>query len=305
MKAKQSAVAAVRFNKTRIQKTADERVYNLIQFIILLLAVGACLIPMIHIVGISLSPQRMAMRGIDYFWPSKMSTEAYGAVFKSRNLMRGVLNSGIITVSGTVIAMLLTSTFAYGLSVKNLPGRKFLNIYILITMIFNASLVPLYIAVKTLGLLNTFMAVILPTAINPFWCLIMRNFFESIPAELSESAYIDGASEQQIYAQVVLPLSKPALAAFTLFYAVMYWNSFFHAVMFLSDLEKWPIQVWLRQLITSISGAVEERNMEENVVAPATVQMAVVVVAMVPILLVYPFLQKHFAKGVMLGAVKG
>jgi putative aldouronate transport system permease protein len=283
----------------------DERIYIAIQTVVISIFVIACVVPFIHIIGVSLSPQRLAMKGVDYFWPPQMSLEAYGAVVKSANLMRGVVNSTIITVFGTAIAMVLTSTFAYGLSVRGLPGRRLLTLYVLVTMVFHASLVPLYIAIKTLGLLNTFPAVILPLAINPFWCLIMRNFFEAIPQELSESAYIDGASEQQIYARVVLPLSMPAVAAFTLFYSVMYWNSFFHALMFLSDLDKWPVQVWLRQLISSISGAVEERNMEEGVVAPVTVQMAVVLVAMGPILLVYPFLQKHFAKGVMLGAVKG
>jgi putative aldouronate transport system permease protein len=263
-------------------------------------------LPFIHIIGISIAAPEATQRGIDFFWPRALSLEAYRQVFAAPNIVRGFYNSLIYTVAGTSVAMLLTATLSYGLSIRQLPAHRFFNLLVVFTMVFNAGLIPLYLVVRALGLLNSYWSVIFATAINPFFAIILRNFFENIPKELHESAYIDGASEPRILSSVILPLSTPALAAITLFYAVSRWNSFFQALMFINDSAKWPIQVWLRQMLELEPVTVVGQDPGQFVdMAPQSVRMAVVIAAMVPIVMVYPFLQKHFAKGIMLGAVKG
>jgi putative aldouronate transport system permease protein len=174
-------------------------------------------------------------------------------------------------------------------------------------MLFSAGMIPTYMIVKATGLLNTWWALIIPVAISPFNLIIMRQFFMGIPEELKEAAIIDGANDIQIFTKVILPLSKPALAAFGLFYAVGHWNSYFTGVLYLNDPAKWPIQVILRQIVivNEPNAALGAHEMMESLPPPETVQMAAILLATIPILIVYPFLQKHFAKGVMLGSVKG
>jgi ABC-type glycerol-3-phosphate transport system permease component len=173
-------------------------------------------------------------------------------------------------------------------------------------MLFPPGIIPLYLVVRSMGLLNTLWSLMLPLGIDAYFCILMRNFYESLPDELFESAEIEGAAEWQVYWRIALPLSKAGLAAITLFYAVLNWNSFFHAMMFISKQDLWPIQIWLQNLInTSYLQGFSSEASGFNEVAPKAVQMAVVMVSMVPILLIYPFLQKHFSKGILLGSVKG
>lgn len=297
-----------RRRRATLQPTSADLLYDAVRLLVLALFTTACVLPFIHVVGVSLMPQREALRSTAIIWPRTIELQAYRVIFRSRNILRGIRNSVYYTVAGTTVSLLLTSTFAYGLSKERLPGSRFLNAAVVFTMMFSGGLIPLYLLVRTIGLLNTYASVIFTLAINPFWCILMRNFFESLPAELFESAEMEGASEWTVYYRIAVPLSKAAMAAFTLFYAVRFWNEFFHAMMFITDTSKWPIQVWLREMIVNASqvGLTRaEADLEETVRAPATMQMAIVVVATVPILLVYPFLQKHFAKGVMLGSVKG
>lgn len=290
----------------RLRPTSDERVYRLVQTVFVGSFTVVIVLPFIHIIGISMASPEATTRGIDFFWPSALSLEAYRQVFSAPNIVRGFYNSLIYTVAGTAVAMGLTATLSYGLSIRQLPAHRFFNLLVVFIMVFNAGLIPLYLVVRSLGLLNTYWSVILATAINPFFAIILRNFFENIPKELHESAYIDGASEPRILSSVIVPLSTPALAAITLFYAVSRWNGFFQALMFINDSAKWPIQVWLRQMLELEPVTVVGQDPGQFVdMAPQSVRMAVVIAAMIPIVMVYPFLQKHFAKGIMLGAVKG
>jgi putative aldouronate transport system permease protein len=281
--------------------------YDAVKWLLVVSFTLVCVLPFVHVLGISLMTQKEALRGADRLWPVEgLTLQAYRTIFATRNIARGLINSVYITALGTAISMVLTTTFAYGLASRTLPGNRMLNFLVFIAIVFKGGIVPLYIVVKTLGLLNTYWSLVLPLAMNPFWVILMRNFFESLPSDLFESARLDGAPEMTVYARIVLPLSKAALAAISLFYAVFNWNAFFNALMFITDAGKWPIQVWLQQLISdqSMTGMSAEAGAFEDVM-PVTMRMAVVVVATVPILLLYPFLQKHFAKGVMLGAVKG
>jgi putative aldouronate transport system permease protein len=293
-------------SKAKVLRTNDERVFDVVKTLFVGLFTLFVVIPIVHIIGVAFAAPSATARGITFYWPSELSLGAFERVLQTPTLVTGLRNSFVITVGGTALAMALTTTLAYGLSVAKLPGVRFFNLLVVFTMVFNAGLIPLYLVVRSLGLLNTQLSVITVLAINPFFAIILRNFFETIPKEMHESAYMDGASEPRILWSIMLPLATPALAAITLFYAVMYWNSFFQALMFITESDLWPIQVWLRELLNdSASGMVGQQALQQERIAAASLRMAVVLFAMLPIVMVYPFLQKHFAKGIMLGAVKG
>ncbi|WP_270166743.1 carbohydrate ABC transporter permease [Paenibacillus sp. SYP-B4298] len=239
-------------------------------------------------------------------WPKDFSLEAYIYIFSADTFTRSLLVSVYITVVGTLIQLCLTSLMAYAVSHKQLPGRQVVLLMVLFTMLFSGGMIPTYFVVKSTGLLDTLWALMIPNAISAFYLIILKNFFQAIPEELKESAKIDGSHEVGIFFRIVLPLSLPAMAAFGLFYAVGIWNQYFSAILYISDASKWPVQVILRQVVIMASGAIGDSTEVEQVVYYSnSIKMAVIVVSTVPILLVYPFLQKHFAKGVLLGSVKG
>ena len=213
-----------------------------------------------------------------------------------------------ITLLGTCISLIFTSLTAYALAHKPLLGRHVVLFMVLFTMLFNGGMIPTYFVVKSLGLLNTLWALMIPNAISAFYLLVLKSFFQRIPEELRESARIDGSHELGVLFRIVIPLSLPAMAAFGLFYAVGIWNQYFAAILYINDNTKWPVQVILRQILRVASGGTGEGQeivREGHVNVANALKMAVIVIATVPILLVYPFLQKHFAKGVLLGSVKG
>ena len=200
----------------------------------------------------------------------------------------------------------MTSLMAYSLSHKHLPGRNLVILMVLFTMLFSGGMIPTYFVVKSTGLLNSLAALIIPSAISAFNLIILKNFFQSIPEELKESARIDGSHELGLLFKIVMPLSLPALATFALFYAVGIWNQYFNAILYLTDASKYPVQVILRQVIILTQGTIGDTSEIEAVTYYGnSIKMAVIVIATVPIMIVYPFLQKHFAKGVLLGSVKG
>jgi ABC-type glycerol-3-phosphate transport system permease component len=203
--------------------------------------------------------------------------------------------------------MAFTISLAYGLSKPGVPGAKAVLVLVLGTLLFSPGLIPSYLLVKNLGMIDTFRSLVAPGLIGAFYLVILRQFFMGIPKELLESARIDGASDWQVLWRIILPLSKPALAVVALFYGVDAWNSFFNAILYLNDASKWPIQLVLRQYVLQGSSLASAVTLDPNQPPPPsqTVQMAVVVLATVPILIVYPFLQKYFAKGVLTGAIKG
>lgn len=265
------------------------------------------LLPFIYVIaGSFTSQEELTMKGIVLI-PSQPTLDAYEVIFSSRMIFSGILSSVIITGVGTLIAIVLTVTTAYPLSKKHLMGRSLIQRMVVFTLLFNAGLIPTYMVIRGLGMIDTYWSLWLPGAINAFNLILMRNFFQQIPPELEESALIDGANEVISLIKIVVPLSLPAIATFTLFYAVMHWNGYFTSIMYINSPEKWPIQVWLRQIVILSQGNFADGVDPElySDVPGETVKLAVIVVATLPILTVYPFLQRYFVKGVMMGSVKG
>ena len=245
-----------------------------------------------------------------FFIPQDVSLGAYQYIFSSNKILRGFGNSLLITAAGTAINLFFTVTMAYALSKTRLRGRNFFLNMVIFSMFFSGGMIPGYIVVANiLNLKNTFWSVLLPGAISAYNLMIVKNFFQGIPQELEESASIDGCTDLGILWKIVLPLSLPVLATFGLFYAVGHWNAYFGAMIYMkSAKEKWPLQVLLRELIIMSNGTAGDlNNMADDFVQPPeqSIKMAVIVVSTVPIMLVYPFLQKYFVKGVMVGALKG
>lgn len=244
-----------------------------------------------------------------YLIPTSFDLKSFKAIFDGGKLLQSFSISVFVTVVGTLLSMIITTCGAYGLSKKTLPGRKFLLIGILFTMFFNGGLIPYYLNIRSLGLTNNLLVLMLPSAVNTFYLIIMINYFKSIPKSLEESANIDGASKIRTLFNILIPISKPTIAAITLFYAVDRWNSWWDALLFLSDEKKYPMQLFLREILndatrlaTDSQAASMTSVMQE--VTPDGIKMATVIVTMIPIMILYPYLQKHFAAGVMMGSVK-
>lgn len=291
-----------------IKRTLGERVADGLNIALLIIIAGLMLLPFIHIFSVSFSSLQDVLQKKFILWPTNWAVDSYKAIFASDSFIRSIFVTIYITVVGTAVSLILTSTMAYGLTRKVL-GQRVILLMVIFTILFNAGMIPVYLVVKETGLMNTLWALIIPSAISSFNLIVIRQFFLSIPNELSEAALIDGASEIRTFWSIILPLSKPALATFGLFYAVGHWNKYFEGILYLNDAAKWPIQVVLRQIVimneaTSALGS-DVMLQLENQPPPVTIQMAAILVATLPILLVYPFLQKHFAKGVMIGSVKG
>ncbi|CAM3288741.1 carbohydrate ABC transporter permease [Paenibacillus lupini] len=287
-------------------RTLGSRLFGIVNFTLLAIFSLATVLPFIHVVAGSLTTSaEMAVKKFIIF-PTDISFEAYRFVFSTNTIFRSIAVSIGITLIGTAFSMLVTSMMAYGLSRKDLDGRKGLMFMVVFTMLFNGGLIPTFLVVKELHLIDTYAALILPLTISAFNMIILRNFFQNIPEGLEESAKIDGCSDFGILFRIVLPLSMPAIATISLFYAVTYWNTYLNAILYLNDSKMWPIQVLLRQIVVLASGFDYSSSLDGAVPPPdQAVKMAVIVVATLPILAVYPFLQKHFAKGALLGSIKG
>lgn len=275
--------------------------------IILFLLAAVMVVPFIYVIMVSFTDGTVYEAGKLILWPEKWSLEAYELVLSGSGFGNALKATLFITLIGTPMNVLFNAGLAYMLSKKDLPGRTIINKLVMFTMLFGAGMIPNYINMSDLGLLNTWWASILPGACGAYTVMVMRSFFEGLPAELEEAAKIDGCSTIRIFGIIVLPLSKAMLATFTLFAAVSYWNTYFSAVMYLTRTDMYPLQVYLQKIVLSanISDVIDMSSDLINTVPTEIMKMATVVVAVVPILCVYPFLQKHFAKGVMVGAVKG
>jgi putative aldouronate transport system permease protein len=288
-------------------KSISSRALDAVNYTLLAVVAVLMLFPFLYVIAVSFSSYKDYMQSDFMLIPKEWVLDAYQFIFASKSFIRSLWVTVLITVVGTLVNLGFTSTFAYVLA-RPVFGRKFVTFLVLFTMLFNAGMIPTYLVVKETGLLDSVWALILPVAIAPFYLIVMRQFFQSIPSELHEAATIDGANDLQSFWRIIVPLSKPSLAAFGLFYAVMHWNNYFSAILYMNDQRWWPIQVILRQIVVvneaqnTLSGG---QILLENAPPAETIQMAAILVATVPILIVYPFLQKHFAKGVMLGSVKG
>ncbi|NUR89690.1 MAG: carbohydrate ABC transporter permease [Nonomuraea sp.] len=239
--------------------------------------------------------------------PSGWSLSAYTTIFKGGIVQRSLIISILTTLVGTALSLIVTATLAYGLTkTRQVPGVRLALYLVLLTMIFSAGIIPNYLVVKAFGMIDSYWSLIIPVLASAFNVVVMRNFFMQLPRELFEAARIDGAGELSIFVKIVLPLSKAVLAVIGLFYAVSYWNSFFNALLYLNDASKWPIQLVLNSYVLQGNAMSSMNNTEMyNLPSSQSVQMAVVVMATIPILVVYPFLQKYFTKGVLTGAIKG
>ncbi|MGW2286176.1 carbohydrate ABC transporter permease [Streptomyces phaeochromogenes] len=261
-------------------------------------------VPFLVILSTSLaSPEEVVDNGGWVLWPTEPTIQAYRDILDGGIVTHALGVSAGVTVVGTLFSLFCTVTLAYALSRPGVFGGRPVLLLVLFTFLFPPGMIPSFLLVKELGLLDSYGSLIFPVLINVFNLVVLRGFFQSIPDELYEAARLDGAGDWRVLWSVVLPLSKAALAVVGLFYAVAYWNSWFYASLYLES-DHWPLQQVLRTYVVAGSGLTDTATSEGTVNAPQTVQMAVLVIATVPILLVYPFLQKYFTKGVLTGAVK-
>ncbi|MCY8918366.1 carbohydrate ABC transporter permease [Bacillus atrophaeus] len=275
--------------------------------ILFLGGVGAItILPFFYIIAGSFATEAELAQRSFFIFPKTFTLDAYRYVFSTPTFIRSMGVSIFITVVGTAVQLFFTFTMAYPLAKRHVKGRNLLLNLVIFSMLFSGGMIPTYIVVKSLGLLDSYWALILPMAINPFNLIIIKNFFQQLPRELEESAKIDGCSEIGVFWRIALPLSKPVIATFALFYAVGIWNDFFHALLYINDSAKWPLQMVLRQVTILSDLTAANGDMVQNTVPPEQgIKLAVIVIATIPILAVYPFLQKHFAKGILIGSVKG
>lgn len=264
------------------------------------------LAPMWHVAMWSLSDPTKAFGGSFYLLPMGFTLSAYRTVLRNSSIHSAYLNTAFVVAIGTLLNIAMTYLAAYPLSYKGLRGKKFFNYYIYMTMLFSGGLIPFYMVVKNIGLIDSLWSLIIPTACGAYYVFILRNFIKTIPDSLFESARIDGANEFYILTKIVLPLSLPALAVLALMYGVGNWNSWFSCIIFINDNSKYTLQPVLRQILFQMK-AQDFFNQDARISVgqtPEVVKMASVLVATVPILFIYPFFQKYFVKGIMLGAVK-
>jgi len=279
-----------------------ERVVKIGVFAVVLAAV---IYPFLSVLATSLASEPDVIKnGGLVIWPEHPTLNAYRTIFAGGVVTRAIWVSTGITTVGTLLSLAVTIGMAYGLSRRVFAGRFFL-LLALFTLLFTPGIIPNYLAVKQYGLLNTYAALILPVLVSAFNLVILRQFFMNIPSELLDSARIDGANDWDILVKIVIPLSKAVIAVVALFYAVSYWNDFFTALLYLNDSAMWPLQLVLRLYVVQGAPLPSAGDVVENAPPLQSIQMAVVVVAMLPILCVYPFLQRYFTRGVLSGAVKG
>ncbi|GGM69907.1 carbohydrate ABC transporter permease [Dactylosporangium sucinum] len=274
--------------------------------LVLTLCCALVVVPFAGIVATSLSTrEQIVQAGGFVIVPDEITFAAYEALFTGGVVPRAVGVSVFITVVGTVLSLATTTLLAYGLSRPGSLGHRPVLSLVVGALLFTPGIIPGYLTVSSLGLLDTYWAVILPAVVSAFNVVILRAFFMEIPAELVESARIDGAGDWQILTRIVLPLSKAVLSVIGLFYAVGYWNAFFTALLYLNDAGKWPVQLVLRTYVVNQQQLGVDQVGAGNLPPQEALQMAILVISIVPILLVYPFVQRHFTKGVLVGAVKG
>ncbi len=296
--------------KHRVKQTRSDRIFNIVNYTFLILAMIVVLYPLIYVLSASFSTPYAVTSGQVWLYPVDFSLVGYETVFKNQDIVSGYLNSIIITVSGTIVSLIVTVMAAYPLSVRDFKGRNFFMALYTFTMMFSGGLIPSFLWIQQLHLYDTYWALILPSALSVYNMIIARTFFQSsIPYDLYESASLDGCSDIRYMLSIVIPLSKPILAVLVMYYGVGLWNSYFNALIYLSDADKMPLQVVLRNIILQNqidpSTMVDVDAMLKKQGLSELLKYSLIVVSSVPMLILYPFIQKHFVKGVMIGALKG
>lgn len=276
--------------------------------VVLTIACALVVIPFIGILSTSIAPaEQVTDAGGFVLFPREIDLTAYRSILSGGVVTRALLISIFVTGVGTLLSLALTATLAWALSRRGTVANKQMLLLVLVSLLFAPGLIPTYLVVRQFDLIDSLWALILPTAVSAFNVIVVRAFFVNLPEELIDAARIDGASEWQIFRRIALPLSKAVLAVVGLFYGVGYWNAFFNALLYLNDASKWPLQMVLRTYVINGTemGTAEMGQAVEAAPPQTTIQMAILVISIVPIVLVYPFLQRHFTKGVLTGAVKG
>lgn len=287
-------------------RSLSEKIFDTTNIILLGIIALTMLFPFYYMFVVSFATYEEFVNSDMLLMPKTWVLDAYQYILGSKEFIRSLGVTIYVTVVGSLVSVMLTAMMAYALT-RNILGERFYVFLVLFTFVFGAGMIPTYMVVQGTGLMDTLWSLIIPGAISSFNLIVMRQFFMSLPTDLTEAAIIDGANDLQIFGKIILPLSKPALAAFGLFYAVGYWNSYFTALLYLSDPAKWTVQVVLRQMVILNKSDLLDVGIQAGMSQPPpaeTVGMAAILLATIPILIVYPFLQKHFAKGVMLGSVK-
>lgn len=291
--------------KKRRKRMNNVTLGSVLNYFLLSLFVIACVYPFFNVVAYSLSSNRAVLSKEITFYPIELQFDAYKEVMNRSQIWDAMGVTVAVTVMGTGIGLILTIFAAYALSKKKLKGRRWISGLILFTMYFSGGIIPTFMVVKGLGMFDSLTSLYIPSAVNVFNFIVMRTFFNELPKSLEEAAYLDGASDIQILTKVVLPLSIPIIATIGLFYAVYYWNDYFNALLYIQTPEKYTLQLRLRSLLFAEElGATGAEGLGQAVMGES-LKMTCVVVGTMPILLIYPWLQKYFVKGVMLGSVKG
>lgn len=293
-----------------MKQSLMDRIFIISVYCLLIIVMLLVLYPLYFVLIASFSSPQLVLSGDIWLWPKGISWRGYEKLFQNREIMQGYGNTILYTVSGTAINLALTVAAAFPLSRRNFMGRHWISGFMVFTMFFSGGLIPTYLLIKQLGLLNTFWVMVLPGAVSVWNIMLMRTFFQSgLPFELQEAAAIDGCSNLRILLRIVLPLSAPILAVMVLFYSVGHWNAYFNALIYLSDRDKYPLQLILREILiqgeTKDMVDVSEGSLSNSMLDVESIKYAIAIVANLPILILYPFLQKYFNKGVMVGAIKG
>ncbi len=291
------------------KNSIGSRLFDIINIFIMILVIIITLYPFLHVASVSISNIAAVSSGQVTFYPVGIDLDAYKFVLKDPRIATGYKNTILYMAVGTLMQMVVTSISAYALSKKGFTWRNILLMAVTFTMMFNGGMIPNYAIVRSLRMIDTMWAMIIPRLINTWYLLIMKTFFESLPESLSESAYLDGASEFKTFTYIIMPLSVPIFLTITLFYAVGHWNTYFNALLYLNSADKYPLQLVLRNII--IAGQTAMENMSELeeyskiALMARNIRAATIMVATIPIICIYPFIQKYFTQGVMIGAIKG
>ncbi|MEZ0076498.1 carbohydrate ABC transporter permease [Planotetraspora sp. GP83] len=295
--------------REKVREPFRDRVFLVVVTIMLVVILALVLLPLIYIVANSFSSASAVSSGRVTFWPVEFSLHAYEVALSNSQVLRGYYNSLIYAIGGTLISVTLTVAIAYPLSRKNFFGRNVLMTGLIFTMLFSGGLIPTYMVIQDLGMLNTRWALLIPNAIGVWQVIIARTFFaNSIPEDLHEAAMLDGASELRYLRSVVLPLSKPLLAVLALMYVIFQWNTYFDALVYLKDPDLYPLQIVLRNILILNQrnvGATDVTQQLQQLQLANVLKYALIVVSSLPVLIIYPFVARHFTKGVLVGAVKG
>ncbi len=290
-----------------IKKSFEDMAFSAISYLFIIFVCIVTLYPIIFVVAASISSAGSIMRNEVLLLPKELTWRAYQVVVNYKGIWTAYANTLFYAIAGTAISVLLTAFAAYPLSRKSWAPRKFFSVFIVFTMWFSGGMIPFYLLIKNMGLLDSRIAILLYPAISAFYVIIMRTYFEGIPDAIEESAKLDGANDMVILFKIIIPLSMPIIATIALYYAVGRWNSFFWEMLILSDEKKLPVQVLLQRIILSsqLGQDIQKSLTRGEASIPITIKYACIVVTALPIIMVYPFAQKYFVKGVLVGGVKG